>query len=185
MKDIDHIILGVHISNRTKHVSKVQDLLTAYGCNIKTRLGMHLVSQDLCSPNGLIILEMAGKNAIAYELVDKLNAIEGVDCQKMAFKVPVDQVLTESQAEFISKIGSIKNLMSLDFIKKLNLPKADQISTFDYCLKVLRSMGIDPTVLFNAFLTNFFDTDRLVHFILLGFSQILTANNILLDSNSS
>jgi hypothetical protein len=87
MKNTHHIILGVHITNRTQNVNKVQDLLTAYGCNIKTRLGMHLVSQDLCSPNGLIILEMSGENAIAHELTDKLNAIKGVDCQKMAFTV--------------------------------------------------------------------------------------------------
>lgn len=84
--ETNHIILGVHITNRTKHVSQVQDLLTKYGCNIKTRLGLHHVSSDFCSPSGLLILEMAGDTSICYELMDKLAQVEGVDVQKMAFQ---------------------------------------------------------------------------------------------------
>jgi hypothetical protein len=87
MLDTTHIILGVHITNRAKHVSKVQDLFTEYGCSIKTRLGLHLTSEKVCSQNGLIILEMTGENSVAHELMEKLTAIEGVQCQKMAFKV--------------------------------------------------------------------------------------------------
>ncbi len=86
MTDINHIILGVHITNRVKHVSSVQDLLTKYGCNIRTRLGLHHVSSDYCSPNGLMILEMAGDDKLCFELMDKLNTIEGVEVQKMVFQ---------------------------------------------------------------------------------------------------
>jgi hypothetical protein len=87
MLDNNHIILGIHITDRVKHISKVQDLFTEYGCSIKTRLGLHLASEKFCSQNGLIILEMSGENSIAQQLMDKLTAFEGVQCQKMAFKV--------------------------------------------------------------------------------------------------
>ena len=43
----DHIILGVHITDRIKHVSEVQTLFTQFGCYIKTRLGLHEASQNV------------------------------------------------------------------------------------------------------------------------------------------
>ncbi len=83
-----HIVLGVHITDRVQHVPPVQDLFTEYGCSIKTRLGLHTVSEDFCSPNGLILLEMAGPEGPVFELMDKLKAIPGVDVQKMVFEHP-------------------------------------------------------------------------------------------------
>ena len=56
-----HIVLGVHITDRVHHAHAVQDLLTQYGCSIKTRIGLHEVSEQFCSPNGLLLLEMAGE----------------------------------------------------------------------------------------------------------------------------
>jgi hypothetical protein len=84
----NHIILGVHITDRIKHVKSVQELLTEYGCNIKTRLGLHEVDGNSCSPNGLLILELVGDPARCQQLGDKLNALEGVEVQKMAFAHP-------------------------------------------------------------------------------------------------
>ncbi|NLX98834.1 MAG: hypothetical protein GXY83_21970 [Rhodopirellula sp.] len=66
----------------------VQELLTAYGCNIKTRIGLHHVDHNLCSPRGLILLEMYGDEATCHEMADKLAKIEGVDVQKMIFDHP-------------------------------------------------------------------------------------------------
>lgn len=79
-----HIILGVHITNRLKKASEVQQLLTQYGCNIKTRLGLHEV-ENVCSPNGLLLLEMYGEDAVCFELADKLAAVEGIEVQRMVF----------------------------------------------------------------------------------------------------
>jgi hypothetical protein len=81
-----HIVLGVHITGRAQHVPRVQDLFTEYGCSIKTRLGLHDVSESFCSPNGLILLEMAGPAEPILELEQKLQALEGVDVQKMVFE---------------------------------------------------------------------------------------------------
>jgi hypothetical protein len=80
-----HIIMGIHITDRIKHVSAVQALLTEYGCYIKTRLGLHEASKQVCSTNGLVILELIDDAAMAEEFAGKLSALEGVEVQKMVF----------------------------------------------------------------------------------------------------
>ena len=47
-----HLIFGVHVTDRANQVPQVQKLLTEYGCNIKTRLGLHRVDEQVCSPAG-------------------------------------------------------------------------------------------------------------------------------------
>jgi ACT domain-containing protein len=81
-----HIVLGIHITDRVHHVPDVQNLFTEYGCSIKTRIGLHTVSEIYCSPNGLILLEMAGPERPIFELIEKLKAVEGVDVQQMVFE---------------------------------------------------------------------------------------------------
>ena len=81
-----HIILGVHITDRVHYVPPVQELFTEYGCSIKTRLGLHTVSDRFCSPNGLVPLEMAGPGEPISELMEGLLAVEGVEVQKMVFE---------------------------------------------------------------------------------------------------
>jgi hypothetical protein len=81
-----HMIFGVHISSRTKHVPSVQTLFTEYGCYIKTRIGLHEVDQSYCSPNGMILLEMYGDDNKCGELMAKLNLVEGVECKSMVFE---------------------------------------------------------------------------------------------------
>jgi len=83
-----HWILGVHITDRVKKASDVQHTFTEYGCNIKTRMGLHEVDGGYCSPNGLILLELFGEERICREMRDKLRAIEGVDVQEMIFEHP-------------------------------------------------------------------------------------------------
>ena len=41
-----HVIYGVHVTNRTTQVPNVQKLLTEYGCDIKTRIGLHHVDEN-------------------------------------------------------------------------------------------------------------------------------------------
>ncbi|MBE0537538.1 MAG: hypothetical protein IH624_17880 [Phycisphaerae bacterium] len=88
MKMKNHFILGVHITDRVHHVGQVQQLLTDYGCSIRTRLGLHETSTDFCSPNGLLILEMIGDAKTCGGLARKLAKVEGVEVQKMVFKHP-------------------------------------------------------------------------------------------------
>ena len=83
-----HVIFGIHITGRLKHISSVQQLLTEYGCNIKTRLGLHEAGEGFCSPNGLMVLEMVGEKVKCDELFDKLNALGGIEVKKMVFEHP-------------------------------------------------------------------------------------------------
>jgi hypothetical protein len=81
----DHIILGIHITNRLKNAVDVQKVFTEYGCNIKTRVGLHDVDANVCSPSGVVLIEFFGSNDEAAAMMAKLNAVEGVQVQKMLF----------------------------------------------------------------------------------------------------
>ena len=82
-----HIIFGIHINDRVREVPDVQKIFTEFGCNIKTRIGLHHVDDKLCSPRGLILLEMFGdRSPGATNWPDKLSTIEGVEVQKMIFE---------------------------------------------------------------------------------------------------
>jgi hypothetical protein len=81
----DHIILGIHITDRLKHAVDVQKVFTEYGCNIKTRVGLHDVDESYCSPSGIVLIEFFGDEAAATGMADKLDAIQGVHVQKMVF----------------------------------------------------------------------------------------------------
>ena len=80
-----HLIYGVHISNRVKSVPRVQHVFTEFGCSIRTRLGLHDVHDDYCSPSGMIVLEMVGAASEIRKFERKLKAIPGVEVKKMAF----------------------------------------------------------------------------------------------------
>lgn len=82
----DHVILGIHISNRTQHAGEVQNVLSECGHAIKTRIGLHDVEGGRCTPGGLILLEMHGEQKTIESLLARLQGIEGVQVQQMLFK---------------------------------------------------------------------------------------------------
>jgi hypothetical protein len=88
MNDDIHLVYGIHITDRVHKAGEVQKVLTEYGCNIKTRIGLHHVDDKQCSPQGLILLEMFGDEAACEEMGRKLSAIAGVEVQKMRFTHP-------------------------------------------------------------------------------------------------
>jgi hypothetical protein len=79
-------ILGIQITNRLTKAVEVQKLFSQYGCNIKTRLGLHDVDENTCSPSGLVLLEMFGKEEDIFQMEKALKTIEGINVQKMIFK---------------------------------------------------------------------------------------------------
>lgn len=76
-----HIIVGVHIVDREKHAVKVQEIFTKNGAQIKTRLGLH---DDICSSNGLILLEMQDTKQ-TEQMILELEIMDDVDCKTMIF----------------------------------------------------------------------------------------------------
>ncbi len=81
----DHIILGIHVTNRLKNAADVQKVFTEYGCNIKTRIGLHDVDANVCSPSGVVLIELFGSADEAAAMMAKLSEVEGVQVQKMVF----------------------------------------------------------------------------------------------------
>ena len=68
-----HIVYGVHLADRLKEATDVQKIFTDYGCNIKTRLGLHDVDSNFCATNGIILLEMCGDENKCEEMATKKN----------------------------------------------------------------------------------------------------------------
>ena len=80
-----HKILAVHITDRMKDAAAVQKVFTEFGCNIRTRVGLHDVAGDVCAPGGVVILELVGPGTITGEIAGRLSAITGVEVQKVEF----------------------------------------------------------------------------------------------------
>lgn len=73
-----HPIMAIKINGRPDHAPRVQEILTKYGCNIKTRVGFHDVSEDRCSMDGLIFLQLFGKETDIQEMYEELQKQDGV-----------------------------------------------------------------------------------------------------------
>jgi hypothetical protein len=80
-----HIVLGIHISNRMKNAVEVQKVFSEFGCNIKTRIGLHDVSETVCGPSGVVLIEFFGTVAESERMAERLTAIEGVQVKSIVF----------------------------------------------------------------------------------------------------
>ena len=83
-------ILLIFIGSRKKSAVKVQQILTAWGCNIKTRLGIHDGVLENCTDQGLLILELVGKAEDNKEIARKVALIPGVSSQLVELKLSDD-----------------------------------------------------------------------------------------------
>lgn len=75
-----HTIIGIHLKDRSQEAVHLQEILTRYGCSIKTRIGLHDASEGQCAPGGIILLEVISKQE---ELIQELSA--KFDVQTMLF----------------------------------------------------------------------------------------------------
>jgi hypothetical protein len=66
------------MDNRVGNAAKFQETLTKNGCKIKVRLGLHEVSEDACSNDGIIVLQPYGNKEDVEALVNELNSLEGI-----------------------------------------------------------------------------------------------------------
>lgn len=78
-------IIGINVLDRIKEAGRTQEVLSKYATSIKTRLGFHELSEDICSRNGFIILELTGEKLNWDKLENELNEIGGINIQKMSF----------------------------------------------------------------------------------------------------
>jgi hypothetical protein len=76
-------ILGLLVVRDQAVILSVQKLLTAYGCNIRTRLGVNEIFFG--QPAGLIILELKGDEKQRVMLERDLRALDHVHVRTMVF----------------------------------------------------------------------------------------------------
>jgi nitrate reductase NapAB chaperone NapD len=76
-------LLGIMVPRRDDLGIEVQDLLTTYGCVIRTRLGVNEVYFG--EPAGLIILELAGDRDQFASLEKSLREIEDIAIGRICF----------------------------------------------------------------------------------------------------
>jgi hypothetical protein len=76
-------ILGILVEKNREVISSVQKILTSYGCNIRTRLGVNEIFFG--EPAGLIILELKGDQKQRYNLEKDLMALKQVHVRNMVF----------------------------------------------------------------------------------------------------
>ena len=77
-------IIGIKISNRLESAVSVQEILTKYGCIIKTRIGLHEEINGQCSPRCLILLEIINDEE-SIKIANELCDIEEIEIQQMKF----------------------------------------------------------------------------------------------------
>lgn len=63
-------IIGINLENRLEKAIEFQKIITEFGCEIRTRVGLHPSNDDCCSNCGIILLEVNGEGR---ELVAKLK----------------------------------------------------------------------------------------------------------------
>ncbi len=74
-------IIGVNLENRLETAIEFQRIITEYGCEIRTRIGLHPSMNDVCLNRGIVLLEVSGE---AEEL--KINLSKHWEIQTMIFE---------------------------------------------------------------------------------------------------
>jgi hypothetical protein len=80
-------VLLILVGSRKASAINVQKTLSAWGCLVKTRLGIHDGVLDDCSDSGLLFLELVGDDSKHKELTRKLNLLRGVRAELVQLSV--------------------------------------------------------------------------------------------------
>ena len=80
-------VMVILINHRHDAASKVQAVLTGWGCMIKTRLGIHEGVLENCTEHGLMFLDLVGEMEKLRELERKLGVIKGVTATLMTLEL--------------------------------------------------------------------------------------------------
>ena len=75
-------ILGIRLNNRIESSITFQEVLSKYGCIIKTRIGLHPTCSNICSRFGIILLEITDRDEV-HNLESELRTIKGLKTNTM------------------------------------------------------------------------------------------------------
>ena len=77
-------IIGILIEDKRGNVGKVQEILSEFCCDIRTRLGINDYDEKTCASRGIILIDVPrGENA--DKIKTKLNSIQNVTIKEMDF----------------------------------------------------------------------------------------------------
>lgn len=71
------IVMVIKARNRRETIDNFQKVLTEFGCIIKMRLGLHEAG-DVCSDEGLIILQLVDEGDMRAKFEDELDKLDGI-----------------------------------------------------------------------------------------------------------
>ncbi|HIS36600.1 TPA: hypothetical protein IAC10_08230 [Candidatus Scatousia excrementigallinarum] len=60
-------IIGVNLTDRAESSIEFQEILTKYGCSIRTRIGLHHPEQGVCTNRGVVLLDLAEEEPLLIE----------------------------------------------------------------------------------------------------------------------
>lgn len=75
-------IIGVKLTNRIEVSNEFQNILSKFGCAIKTRIGLHSTCSSVCANWGTILLEIIDESA-TNDLKHELSQLDGARVQSM------------------------------------------------------------------------------------------------------
>jgi hypothetical protein len=79
-------ILGIMVYDRIKEAGRTQKVLSRHASIIRTRLGFHELSREVCSRVGTVLLVLNGQPHENEQLRNELGEIGGVEVQEMNFR---------------------------------------------------------------------------------------------------
>ena len=68
--------MGIKVENRAQEAQKLQEILTLYGCEIQTRVGLHPIGDYKCNNYGIVIIEVINKINEIYDELSKFWAVQ-------------------------------------------------------------------------------------------------------------
>ncbi len=80
-------IAGILIKDRIKESGRTQKVLSEYGHLIRSRMGYHEVSDDICSRIGTIVLTLDGPEEEQINMINELKTIGGIEIKEMVFNL--------------------------------------------------------------------------------------------------
>ena len=72
-------IIGVTLENRVETAVEFQKLITKFGCEIRTRIGLHPSREDICLNRGIVLLEVNGESEFLREEHSKQWDIQTIE----------------------------------------------------------------------------------------------------------
>ena len=84
---MEKTIILIMVGKRRESAVKVQQILTNYGCSIKTRLGIHDGVLDRCSEQGFLMIEFVGEQNEKNAIMDELKKVDNVSSELVTLKL--------------------------------------------------------------------------------------------------